>query len=149
MTVIVRREEITVLRVANIPNIDPGAGSHILGDNGRHTAEHVGRCAPARVIADVRVGGVGGVAVLEDEVPEAVRFEVEDLRSSLVARAENRGQVVEGGGVGLTKLGEAEVYEVVIAAVVGYSGEDMVRAIHLNDRGVLDGNIAGSGFRTY
>lgn len=78
-----------------------------------------------------------------------MRLEVEDLRSSLVARAKNRGQVVEGGGVGLTKLGEAEVYEVIIAAVVGYSGEDMVRAIHLDDGGVLDGNIAGSGLCTY
>lgn len=78
-----------------------------------------------------------------------MRLEVEDLRSSLVARAKNRGQVVEGGGAGLTKVGETEVYEVVIAAVVNYSGEYMVRAIHLDDGGVLDGKIAGSGFRTY
>ena len=56
---------------------------------------------------------------------------------------------MEGCGVGLTKLSEAEVYEVVIAAVVGCRGEDMVRAIHLDDRGILNGNIAASGFRTY
>lgn len=142
VAVVVRGEEIAGGAVADEPHVDPVALADVLLDEGGLGAVEVGGRAPAGGIADVGVGRVGGVAVLEDQVPEVLRGEVEDLRRGAVARPDGGlVEVVEGGGVGLAEVAEAEVYETVAGFLRG-GGEDMVLAVVVDDGRVFDAGDA-------
>lgn len=99
-----------VRRVTDNPHVDPVATAYVLGDDARRAAEEVRWSAPPGGIGDILVGGVGGIAVLVDKVPETLRCEVEDLGSRPVARAD-RGlvKVVKCRRVCLTEIREGNV----------------------------------------
>lgn len=78
------------------------------------------------------------VAILENEILEAMLLEIEDLGSRAVART-YRGvvKIVECRRVRLSKISEAEVDQAV-PRLLGCTGEDVVCAIDFDGGRILD-----------
>ena len=124
--------------VANHPHVYPVTTADILSDDAGRAAEEVLWSTPSGRIADVLVGGVGTIAILEDEVPKVLWRKEEDLRSSAVACADRSlVKVVECGRVGLSEIAEAKVDEVITCRDC-CAGEDMIEAVVVDNRGVFD-----------
>jgi hypothetical protein len=129
---------VAVGRVADRPHVDPVAVADVLLDDRRLGRVEVLRRRPAGRVRDVRVGRVRRVAVLVDEVPQVLGRKVEHLRRGAVALADRgRVEVVERRALSLGKVREGDVNHVV-ARLRGRAGEDVVCAVVLDDRGVLE-----------
>ena len=147
MAVVVAREEVAIRAVADDPHVNPIPSSNILLNGGGGPAKEILGRAPAGGVVNVRIRGVGGVAVLEDEIPEFLGREVEDLGCGAVAGADGgRVEVGEGGAGGLGEVGEGQVDEGV-AGALGGRGEDVVAAVRVDYGGIFDaGDVARVGF---
>lgn len=110
MAIVVGRKEVAIGRVANDPHVDPVATTDVLGDDAWHAAKEFFWRAPPGGISDVLVGGISSIAILEDEIPETLWCEVEDLGGSTIPCADRSlVKVVECGGICLPEVSEAEV----------------------------------------
>lgn len=122
-----------ILGVADDPKVKPVPLADILVDDGWPLVVKGLDRAPSIGIADVRVGRIGSVVILEDEVPEFLRGEEEDLGSSTIARS-NGGlvKVVEGRFVGFGPISEVHVHHAPVACL-RCCGKDVPVAVVEND----------------
>ena len=63
---------------------------YILDDDAWHAVKEILDGASSGWVADVRVDGVRGVAILEDQVSQILRREEEDLRGGAIPDADQR-----------------------------------------------------------
>ena len=136
--VVIRKEEVAVCGIADRPHVDPVSAPNILDYYAGLGGEEVCWSRPASRVVDILVRGVGGIAILENQVPETLRFEEEHFGSRPVAGANSTLiKVVEWSGVCLVEIGEVQVDK----AVTGFlrcAREDMICAVYFNDRRIFD-----------
>lgn len=120
-----------VCGIANNPHIDPVTIANVLLDNVRLGRVKVLRSAPASRVADVLVGRVGSIAILVDQIPEALRLKEENLRGGTVAFADRSlVQIVKLCIACFFNIREGQVNEIV-AGLLGCAGKNVIRAIYL------------------
>jgi hypothetical protein len=137
VTVVVLGEEMAIYRVADDPHVHPESSTNVFTDNGRlGGVEMLGR-GPTGGVGNIRVSGVGCVAVLVDEVPFVLWGKEKDLRSGAVTGSDGGCvKVIEGGGLSFTKVCEGKVDEIV-ACLYSCTGKDMICALIEYNRRIL------------
>lgn len=138
MPVVVRREEVTICTVADHPHVDPISIPNVIrNDLGPARVECLHRRPPARV-ADIGIGRIRRVVVLENEVPELLRSEVEHLRGRSISCPDTRLiEVNELRRARDVPVGKVGVKEAPVASLRSGS-KDVVAPVVVDDGGVFN-----------
>jgi len=134
ISVVAGEKQIDVGGIANDPEIDPIAHARGLG------REEILRSAPVLRLGGVAVGGILGLAALEDQVPFVLRGEIKHLGRGVIAAPDIGVAIheIRRRGAGRAPIGEVQVFHAIVARGIDGGGINNVLAVVVDGRRVLD-----------
>jgi hypothetical protein len=136
--IVVRGEQMAVTGITDDPKVEPIPFTYVVVDDDWPLGIESLYGAPSAGVADVWIGRIRCIVILEDEVPELLRCEVEDLGRSSVTGTDSRlVEVVERGRVGVGPVGEVGVEHAPITGLCGCC-KDVPMSVVEDDGGIFD-----------